>query len=36
MAEFQKKIETSKIIKDQLLEFKMRLIKRYQEEQLEG
>ena len=36
MKEYNNKMSNAKIIKDQLLEYKMNLIKRYQEEQLEG
>lgn len=36
MEEYNKKMKNSKFIKDQLLEYKMNCIKRFQEEQLEG
>jgi hypothetical protein len=36
MAEYENKIHNQKIVKDQLFEYKMKYIKRYQEEQLEG
>ena len=36
MEEYHKKMKNAKFIKDQLLEFKMNCIKRFQEEQLEG
>jgi hypothetical protein len=36
MDEYNKKMKNAKFIKDQLLEFKMNCIKRFQEEQLEG
>lgn len=36
MEEYNKKMKNAKFIKDQLLEFKMNCIKRFQEEQLEG
>jgi hypothetical protein len=36
MEEYDKKMTTSKIIKDQAYDYKMRCIKRIQEEQLEG
>lgn len=34
--EFEKKMHNAKVIKDQHLEYKMNVIKRIQEEQLEG
>ena len=36
MDEYNKKMKNAKFIKDQLLEYKMNCIKRFQEEQLEG
>ena len=36
MNEYNQKMTNAKIIKDQLLEYKMNCIKRFQEEQLEG
>ena len=36
MEEYNKKMKNAKFIKDQLLEYKMNCIKRFQEEQLEG
>ena len=36
MEEYNKKMANAKVVKDQLLEYKMNCIKRFQEEQLEG
>ena len=36
IAEYELKISNQKIVQDQLFEYKMKYIKRYQEEQLEG
>jgi hypothetical protein len=36
MEEYNRKMKNAKFIKDQLLEYKINCIKRFQEEQLEG
>jgi len=36
MLEYEKKTQNSKFIKDQLYEYKMNCLKRFQQEQLEG
>jgi hypothetical protein len=36
LAEYEKKIANQQVVKEQLFEYKLKYIKRYQEEQLEG
>lgn len=36
LAEYEKKIKNAKVVQEQLLDFKMKYLRKYQEEQLEG